>query len=172
MCGTPANPVSLMLLTETAEAAPVAPIDTELDVPLRVPVEITPLLVMAFPVLFDVWLIAPIVLLIALLDMLVTEIDATAPVALALTWAPLPDKDPVVTVPPVFVTEPPALLFTVCVTSPVVTPPTAALLIAVIDTDAAAPVALTDETELFPDSSPTVTVVAVLATPPELTDVC
>jgi len=100
--------VSPMLATATDVAAPVALIDAELAMPLSVPVETIDALFTTAPVLKAPWMIdgEPKVLVAGgPLRMLVTAMLAAAPVALARTEAPVPDRLPTeigagVTAPP------------------------------------------------------------------------
>lgn len=100
--------VSLMLLAENDEAAPVALIFAELPTPLSRPAEMVPVLVIG-PVLAVVWTTAPNVLATPALPLLAIDAELMPPVALIDTPAPLPEIVPVVTVPPVLLT-PVALL--------------------------------------------------------------
>lgn len=112
--GTPTF-VSEMLFAENEEVAPEAPIEAELPLPLNNPAAIVPELVI------PAWLrlvceIAPKLFVVpedelAILD---TEIELAAPLAPMETPDPLPDRLPVVTVLPIFVTV--ALFVGACVT--------------------------------------------------------
>src|SRR5665213_1516713 len=143
--------------------APRAETEAEAPDPEMPATVILPALVMA-ALLLDDWVMLPTVAeppTDKVSAMLLTENDATEPVAPIDAEAPWPAISPVIaSVPPLLVTA--AVLVEPCVTVPIVVVPARILLLLVIDVEVTAPVALTPAEALGP------LMAAIVAVPPPL----
>lgn len=138
-----------------------APILAEAPTPVSAPAVMTPELPTA-PVLLVVWPVAPTVLTAALLELLDSDTEPMAPVALMETPAPLPEMSPVVMVPPVLRTPVALLLVDVCVMVPMLVPAPSVLPSEATLTEATEPVAPTEADAPLPKSAPTASPAAPL----------